>query len=74
MAKSLNIRQFFKTLFPTEDSCLKHIMEVRFGLIHDCGACGVVSAKFHKIIGRRAYACAQCGDHLYPCAGTNIRG
>jgi transposase-like protein len=69
MAKTLTIRQFFKR-FPNEAACLKHIMEVRFGLIHDCRACGVVGAHFHKITGRRAYVCGQCGDHLYPCAGT----
>ncbi|MBS0272840.1 MAG: IS1595 family transposase [Proteobacteria bacterium] len=69
MASQLTIRQFFKR-FPGEDSCLERIMDVRYGLRHTCGACGVVDATFHKITGRRAYACAHCGDHLYPCADT----
>jgi transposase-like protein len=43
---------------------------VRFGLRHTCGACGVVDATFHRLENRKAYCCAHCGDHLYPCAGT----
>lgn len=65
----LTVRQFFKR-FPDDQACLTHIMEVRFGLRHDCRKCGVVDATFHKISDRRAYACSQCGDHVYPCAGT----
>ena len=44
-------------------------MEVRYGHRHVCGKCGK-EATFHKLEKRRAYACAQCGDHVYPCAGT----
>lgn len=29
-----------------------------------------MEATFHKISERRAFACAACGDHVYPCAGT----
>jgi transposase-like protein len=36
---------------------------------HVCGHCGK-DATFHRISGRRAFACAACGDHVYPCAGT----
>jgi len=68
MASKLTVREFFKR-FPDDDACLTHVMEVRYGLRHDCGACGV-EATFHKITDRRAYACAQCGHHVYPCAGT----
>lgn len=53
-------------------------MNVRFGMQHDCpervnAETGEITKKtgtVHKITGRRAYACAQCGDHIYPCAGT----
>lgn len=45
-------------------------MEVRYGLRHDCQACGVVGATFHKLAKRPAYSCAHCGHHVYPCAGT----
>ena len=64
-----SVREFF-TRFPDDDSCLKHIMEVRYGLRHDCQACGTVNATFHKLAERRAYSCAHCGHHVYPCAGT----
>jgi len=66
--QALSVREFFAT-FPNDDACLKRVMEVRHGLRHVCGKCAVNST-FHKITGRRAFACAACGDHVYPCAGT----
>lgn len=45
-------------------------MSVRYGLRHTCRKCGVVDATFHRLAARPAYACAHCGDHVYPCAGT----
>lgn len=67
--KKFGVREFFKR-FPDEDACLEHVMDVRFGMRHTCRKCGVIDATFHKIADRKAYACAHCGDHLYPCAGT----
>lgn len=67
MAK-LTVREFFKR-FPDDDVCLHHVMEVRYGVRHVCGACGTEST-FHKLANRKAYSCAHCGDHVYPCAGT----
>lgn len=66
--EKLTVRQFFAR-FPDDEACLNHIMEVRHGLRHVCEKCGK-EATFHKITGRRAFACAACGDHVYPCAGT----
>jgi transposase len=66
--EKLTVRQFFAR-FPDDDACLKHVMEVRYGLRHACGKCGVETT-FHKITGRKAFACSACGDHVYPCAGT----
>jgi transposase len=63
-----SVREFFAE-FTDDDACLKHIMEVRYGLHHTCGHCGN-EASFHKITGRHAFACSLCGDHVYPCAGT----
>jgi transposase-like protein len=68
-AEKMTVKEFFAR-FPDDDACLAHVMEVRFGLRHDCRKCGTVEATFHKIAGRKAYACAHCGDHVYPCAGT----
>lgn len=62
------VKDFFNR-FPDDDSCLEHIMEVRFGKKHYCQKCGVEST-FHKLKNRKAYSCAHCGVNLYPCAGT----
>jgi transposase len=69
VTRKLTVKDFFKR-FPDEDACLEHIMTVRFGHRHTCQACGVVDATFHRLQNRKAYACAHCGDNLYPCAGT----
>ena len=68
--RKLSVRDFFKR-FPDDEACLDHIMSVRFGHRHTCTMCGVVTATFHKLQNRaRAYACAHCGGHLFPTAGT----
>lgn len=67
--RKMTVRELFKR-FPNDASCLEHIMSVRHGHRHTCRACGVVDATFHRLENRKAYACAHCGDHLYPCAGT----
>ena len=69
LPRKLTVREFF-TRFPDDAACLEHIMTVRFGHRHTCRACGVVDATFHRLENRKAYACAHCGDNLYPCAGT----
>ncbi|MCC0004033.1 MAG: IS1595 family transposase [Methylobacteriaceae bacterium] len=66
--QAFSVRDFFKE-FPNDDACLNRVMEVRFGLRHVCAKCNK-EATFHRINGRRAFACAACGHHLYPCAGT----
>jgi transposase-like protein len=67
--EKFTVKDFFQR-FPDDDACLEHIMEVRYGLRHTCRKCGVVDSTFHKLANRKAYCCANCGDHLYPCAGT----
>jgi transposase len=64
----LTVKEFFAR-FPDDASCLNHIMEVRFGIRHECRKCGVYGT-FHKLEQRRAFSCAHCGDHVYPTAGT----
>lgn len=64
----LTVKEFFAR-FPDDASCLKHIMEVRYGVRHECRKCGVYGT-FHKLENRRAFSCAHCGDHVYPTAGT----
>ena len=58
----------FKTQFPDDDACLDAIMARKN--LKSCPGCGVVGAKFHRITGRRGYACQDCGHHVFPCAGT----
>lgn len=67
----LTVREFFQR-FPTEEACLEHVMNVRFGLRHVCAKCGK-DASFHRLANRPAYSCSQCGDHIYPCAGTILQ-
>jgi transposase-like protein len=64
----MTVSQFFER-FPDDETCLNHIFEVRFGSRHTCRACGKEST-FHRLANRRAWACAACGDNLYPTAGT----
>jgi transposase-like protein/predicted RNA-binding Zn-ribbon protein involved in translation (DUF1610 family) len=60
----------FQAEFPTDESCLDRIMlEQHGGTEITCPACGA-DTKFHRITKRRAYACQDCGHHIYPCAGT----
>jgi len=58
----------FKNQFPNDEACLDAIMARKD--LKACPGCGVVGAKFHRIEGRRAFACQWCGHHVYPCAGT----
>lgn len=67
----LTIQQFFKR-FPTEEACLDHVMNVRYGMRHVCRKCGV-EASFHRLTNRPAYSCAKCGSHVHPCAGTVLQ-
>ena len=45
-------------------------MKTQFGGTRiDCPVCGV-NSQFHAMGKRKAYACQECGHHIYPCAGT----
>jgi transposase len=66
--QAFSVREFFER-FPDDDACLAHLMDMRYGLRHICAKCAI-SATFHRITGRPAYSCANCGHHVYPGAGT----
>ncbi len=70
--KPTTIREFFKK-YPDDQTCLDHVMEVRYGKKHVCQNCGKDS-KFHKLKNRKAYSCQSCGYHIYPCSGTLFEG
>jgi transposase len=63
-----SVREFFER-FPTEDACLEHLMELRYGLRHPCNKCLHLST-FHRLADRPAYTCAHCGANVHPMAGT----
>ncbi|HWU27392.1 MAG TPA: IS1595 family transposase [Rhizomicrobium sp.] len=61
----------FQADFPSDSACLEALMKVQFGGTKiACPGCGVAEAQFHQMTKRRAYACQECGHHIYPCAGT----
>jgi predicted RNA-binding Zn-ribbon protein involved in translation (DUF1610 family)/transposase-like protein len=61
----------FQAEYPNDEACLAKLMEVNYGGTEiTCPGCGVEAAKFHPMTKRRAYACQECGYHIYPCAGT----
>src|SRR4051794_33214227 len=67
-AKLPTLRQF-QADFPTEEVCLDHLMENRFGMQHECGSCARL-AKFYRVKARRSYACEWCGFQVFPTSGT----
>lgn len=60
----------FQEEFPNDAACLKRIMETKYGgETTDCPVCKK-RTQFHPMHTRRAYACQDCGHHIYPCADT----
>jgi transposase-like protein len=68
MSKAPTIRQF-QERFPTEESCLDHLFQVRYGTGFDCPGCDR-PAKFSRVKSRRSYQCNWCAFQVYPTAGT----
>ncbi len=66
--KAITITQFFQQ-FPSDQACLDHLFNVRFGQDHTCPKCER-AAKWYKIKAERAYSCQWCGHHLHPTVGT----
>ncbi len=68
MSKQISVLEFFKQ-FPDDDTCLEHLMNVRFGKQFDCPKCKKAS-KFHRVTKRPVYGCQYCGHQISPMAGT----
>lgn len=66
--KAPTLRQF-QQRFPTEDACLDHLFQVRYGEDFNCPKCSR-PAKYSRVKGRRSYQCNWCANNLYPTAGT----
>lgn len=61
----------FQAEYPNDAACLAKLMEITYGGTEiTCPGCGVAHAQFHPMTKRRAYACQECGHHVYPAAGT----
>jgi transposase-like protein len=62
--------QDFNVEFPSDDSCLRFVLESRWPDGRTmCDKCGV-ERKHYRVTGRTAFACDHCGNHIYPLAGT----
>jgi transposase-like protein len=68
MTKAPTLRQF-QDRFPTDEACLDHLFQVRYGTDFDCPKCER-PAKYSRVKARRAYQCNWCAHQLYPTSGT----
>ena len=60
----------FQAEYPDDAACLAKLMEINYGGTDIvCPGCKQRAA-FHAMSKRRAYACQDCGHHVYPAAGT----
>lgn len=66
--KGLSVLEFFKQ-FPDDDTCLEHLMTVRYGKEHTCAKCER-ETRFYRVKKRPLYACQFCGYQISPMAGT----
>lgn len=66
--KPTNVRQFFKQ-FPTDEACLEHLFNVRYGQEHVCPKCER-GAKWYRLTNEQAYSCQWCGHHIHPMVGS----
>ena len=66
--KQTNVRQFFQQ-FPTDEACLEHLFNVRFGQGHTCPKCDR-EAKWYRLASEQAYSCQWCGHHIHPMVGS----
>lgn len=62
------VHEFFQT-FGTDDQCLDHLMQTRYGKKTECPKCEKVS-KFARLKKVKAYSCPHCGHHIHPMQGT----
>ena len=68
---TFTVTDFFR-LFPTDDACLEHLWNIRFGDEVECEKCGKVG-KFYRLRKEPAYSCPRCGHHIHPDGWDTIR-
>jgi transposase-like protein len=59
----------FKKNFPNDEACLEWLKNSRWPDGIHCVKCNKVT-KHHHVSKRTSYACDECGNHVYPMAGT----
>jgi len=59
----------FQNKYPNDDSCLDQIFINSYGDLKECQECGN-KFSYHKVSGRKCYACAYCGNQIHPLADT----
>lgn len=59
----------FAQQFPDDDACLLYLFQKRYGQHGPVCACGQRDS-FHRVTGRKSFACAWCGAQISPTAGT----
>lgn len=59
----------FESEFPNDDTCLEWLKNHRYPDGIECPNCKRIT-KHHRVTNRPCYACDNCGNHVYPTAGT----
>src|ERR1700689_928462 len=67
-AASMTILEFMEQ-FSTDEICLQHLFDARFGQGHPCPKCAK-KANWYRFKAERAFACQWCGHHLHPTVDT----
>lgn len=66
--KAPTLRQF-QDRFPSEEACLDHLFQVRYGTDFKCPKCSR-PGRYSRVRARRSYQCQWCAHQVYPTAGT----
>ena len=66
--KNFTITQFNK-MYSNDDVCLHEVFTKRYQDVTECPECKK-PFKYHKVSGRKCYACAWCGHQVHPLEGT----
>jgi transposase-like protein len=66
--EKFTLKQFL-AVFPNDDVCLDYIRDKKYPERIDCPSCEK-NALFHRVSGRKSYACDFCGYQISPTANT----
>ncbi|HEY59599.1 MAG TPA: IS1595 family transposase [Anaerolineae bacterium] len=66
--EKFTLKQFLE-MFPNDDVCLDYIRNKKYPKRIDCPKCEK-NALFHRVKGRKSYACDFCGYQISPTSNT----